>query len=148
MSAARHLFELPIRSLDCETFMLENIKKELPIISVILVAVGQFLCALDAGHSTTVFPLPAWVNDTANVANFLIGLLVLIPKTRTLSASLSVVVTLIAIATNYSLVDYDLFLASLPFNLVLIGVSLYVYLHYRRVSLRTPTKPNVGKSRN
>ena len=115
--------------------MLENIRKKLPIISVILVAAGQFVCASGAGHSATIDPLPDWVNNTANVANIVIGLMVLIPATRALGASLSVLITLIAMGTNYFIDGYDLFLEVLPFNLVLIGVSLYVHLHYRRVSL-------------
>ena len=116
--------------------MLENIRKKLPIISVILVAVGQFVCASGAGHSATIDPLPDWVNNTANVANIVIGLMVLIPGTRVLAASLSVLITLIAMGTNYFIDGYDLFLEVLPFNLVLIGVSVYVHLHYRRVSSR------------
>ena len=102
---------------------------------MILVAIGQFLGVLDAGHSGTVALLPAWINDTANVANIVIGLMVLIPKTRVLAASLSVLITLITMGTNYFLAGHEMFLEVLPVNLVLIGVSLYVHLHYRRVSV-------------
>ncbi len=102
---------------------------------MILVAIGQFLGVLGAGHSGTVAPLPAWLNDTANVANVVIGLMVLIPKTRVLAASLSVFITLISMGTNLFITGHEMFLEVLPFNLVLIGVSLYVHLHYRRVSV-------------
>lgn len=114
--------------------MLENIKKKLPFTSVILLAAGQFLCASGSGDPATIEPLPDWVNNTANVVNVVIGLMVFIPRTRVLAACLSVLITLISMITNYVVDGYDFFLQALVFNLVLIGVSLHVYFHYRRAS--------------
>ena len=115
--------------------MLDKIKKNLPFISVMILAIGQFLCASGSGDPATIEPLPDWVNNTANIANVVIGLLVFIPRTRVLAACLSVLITLISMITNYVVDGYDFFLQALVFNLVLIGVSLYVYFHYRRASV-------------
>jgi hypothetical protein len=115
--------------------MVEKIKNKLPIISLILMAVGQFLCASGSGNPATIDPLPDWVNNSANIANIVIGLMVFIPRTRVLAACLSVLITLISMITNYVVDGYDFFLQALVFNLVLIGVSLHVYFHYRRVSV-------------
>jgi len=115
--------------------MVENIKNKLPTISLMLMAVGQFLCASGSGNPATIDPLPDWVNNSANIANIVIGLMVFIPRTRVLAACLSVLITLISMITNYVVDGYDFFLQALVFNLVLIGVSLHVYFHYRRVSV-------------
>jgi hypothetical protein len=71
----------------------------------------------------------------SGVAPEVIGLMVFIPRTRVLAACLSVLITLISMITNYVVDGYDFFLQALVFNLVLIGVSLHVYFHYRRVSV-------------
>jgi hypothetical protein len=113
--------------------MLENIKKNLPMVFVALMAIGQFLCASGSGHPGTSEPLPEWLNSTANAINIVIGIIVLVPRTRVLAASLSVVVTLVSMVTNYLVDGFDYFLQVLPFSLVLLGVSLYVYFHYRQV---------------
>lgn len=74
------------------------------MIFVVLMAIGQFLCASGSGHPETPAPLPDWLNDTANVINIVIGVMVFIPRIRVLAASLSVVVTVVSMITNY-LVD-------------------------------------------
>ena len=103
------------------------------MLCVVLMAIGQFLCATGSGHPETAEPLPDWINKTANVVNVVIGIMVFIPRTRVLSAVLSVLITLASIATNYLVDGYDFFLKVLAFNLALLAVSLYVYFHYRQV---------------
>ena len=115
--------------------MLELIKKKLPIICVTLMAIGQFLCASGSGSPATVDPLPDWLNNTANFFNIAIGIGVFIPRMRVLSAVLSVLITVASIATNYLVDGYEYFLQVLAFDLVLIGVSLFVFFHYRRVPI-------------
>ena len=100
---------------------------------VVLIAIGQFLCASGSGQPSTAEPLPDWLNNAANVVNVVIGIMVFIPRTRVLSAGLSVLITLASIATNYFVDGYDYFLKVLAFDLVLIAVSLYVYFYYRQV---------------
>lgn len=116
---------------------LMKVVKRLPMAFVVLVAIGQFLCASGSGNPGTSEPLPDWINNMANVINIVIGIMVLIPRTRVLAASLSVIVTVISMITNYLVDGFEYFLQVLPFSLVLLVVSLYVYLHYvkLRVSL-------------
>ncbi len=113
--------------------MLEKIKQNIPMIFVVLMAIGQFLCASGSGHPETPAPLPDWLNDTANVINIVIGVMVFIPRIRVLAASLSVVVTVVSMITNYLVDGPAYFFQVLPFSLVLLGVSLYVFWHYSRV---------------
>jgi len=113
--------------------MLEKIKKNLPMFFVVLMAIGQFLCATGSGHPDTPEPLPDWINNTTNAINIVIGVMVLIPRTRVLAAGLSVVVTVASMVTNYLVDGHAYFLQVLPFSLVLLGVSLYVSVHYMRV---------------
>lgn len=113
--------------------MRPSLKKKLPLVFVFLMAVGQFLCASGSGNPATDHPLPDWINNIANVVNIVIGIMVFIPRTRVLSAVLSVLITLASIATNYLVDGYDYFLKVLAFDLVLIAVSLYVYFYYRQV---------------
>jgi hypothetical protein len=100
---------------------------------VVLVAIGQFLCASGSGNPGTSEPLPDWINNMANVINIVIGIMVLIPRTRVLAASLSVIVTVISMITNYLVDGPAYFFQVLPFSLVLLGVSFYVWVHYVRV---------------
>lgn len=116
-----------------ENLMLQKIKQNLPMLCVVLMAIGQFLCASGSGHPDTPVPLPDWVNNTANVINIVIAIMVLIPRVRVLAASLSVVVTVVSMVTNYLVDGVDYFFQVLPFSLVLLGVSLYVWVHYARV---------------
>jgi hypothetical protein len=113
--------------------MREIIKRYLPMACVVLMAIGQFLCALGSGHPDTLEPLSDWINTTANVINIVIGIMVFIPRARVLAASLSVVVTVISMVTNYLVDGPGYFLQVLPFSLVLLGVSVYVHVHYVRV---------------
>ena len=113
--------------------MLQKIKQNLPILCVVLMAIGQFLCASGSGSPDTLEPLPDWINNTANVINIVIGIMVFIPRVRVLAASLSVVVTVVSMITNYLVDGPAYFVQVLPFSLVLLGVSLCVFLHYSRV---------------
>ena len=115
--------------------MRTTIKKKLPLVFVTLMAIGQFLCASGSGHPDTVEPLPDVVNNLANFINIVIGIMVFIPRTRVLSAVFSVLITLASIVTNYFVDGYDYFLKVLAFDLVLIGISLYVYFYYRQVQI-------------
>jgi hypothetical protein len=62
--------------------MREIIKRYLPMACVVLMAIGQFLCALGSGHPDTLEPLSDWINNTANVINIVIGIMVFIPRAR------------------------------------------------------------------
>ena len=118
--------------------MQKSIKLKLPMLFVVLMAIGQFLCASGSGHPETLEPLPDWINNTANFVNVVIGIMVFIPRTRVLSAALSVLITGASMATNYVVDGYDYFLQVLAFDLVLLGVSLYVYFHYRQAQAEAP----------
>ena len=123
--------------------MLENFKKHLPIASVLLLASAQFLCAFGSLSPPTHDPLSDTLIGAANAANGLIGIMALIPRTRTLAACLSVLITLGYTARNYFLIDYNYFLQWLAFDLVLIGVSLYVYFHYRQRLVKSEKNSDV-----
>jgi hypothetical protein len=82
----------------------------------VLAAVTMFLCATGSGNPTTAEPLPDAVNTAANVLAVLIGIFILIPKTR----------------VNYFVDGYAYFLQVLAFDLLALGLSLVVLWHYRK----------------
>lgn len=111
--------------------LITNLKKKLPLLCVILVAVGQFLCASGSGNPDTPQPLPDWINNSANIINIVIGLTVFIPRFRVPAAAASILITIVSIATNYLVDGYEYFLKVLAFDLLLLGVSLFVFIYYR-----------------
>lgn len=113
--------------------MLQKIKQNLPILFVVILAIGQFMCASGSGHPDVPAPLPAWINHATNTINIVIGVMVFIPRLRVLAASTSAVITVASMVTNYLLDGNAPFMQVLPFSLVLLGVSLYVCFHYVRV---------------
>ena len=113
--------------------MQQKISQNLPIFFVVLMAIGQFMCTSGSGHPDTPAPLPDWINNTTSAINIVIGVMVFIRRVRVLAASLSVVVTVASMVTNYLVDGHAYFLQVLPFSLVLLGVSLYVCFHYERV---------------
>ena len=61
-------------------------------IVVLLVAFGQFICASGSGSSAGPDSVSGGVHTAMNIANTLIGILVLIPRTRVLGGVLSAII--------------------------------------------------------
>jgi len=101
-------------------------------IVAVLAAVTMFLCATGSGNPTTDEPLPDFVNTAANVLAVLIGIFILIPKTRA-GASIAGAANMVAsMLVNYFVDGYAYFLQVLAFDLVALGLSLVVLWHYRK----------------
>jgi hypothetical protein len=112
--------------------MSENAKNNLAIIFVLLLSAGQLLCAFGSLRPVSPDPLSDGLINAANILNGTIGIMVLLPKLRKLAACLSVLITSAYMARNYFIIGYDYFLEFLPFDLLLLGLSLYVFFYYRR----------------
>ena len=112
--------------------MSENTKSNLAIVFVLLLSFCQFLCAFGSLRPVSSDPLPVELMNVANILNGTIGIIVLLPILRTLAACLSALITLAYMARNYFEDGYDYFLEFLPFDLLLLGLSLYVFFYYRR----------------
>ena len=109
----------------------------------LLVALAMFLAASGSGNPTTTEPLPVWVDTAANVLAALIGILVLLPKTRAASSIAAAVLMLLAMFFNYTVDGYAFFLRALPFNLGTLVIALLLASHYRE-DLPNTVKPSTG----
>jgi hypothetical protein len=69
-----------------------------------------------------------------NVANVIIAMLILIPKTRTLGAILSTMILLISMGANLTFYGLTYFLKFLPFDLAFFIPSIAIFIHYRRAA--------------
>lgn len=96
----------------------------------VIVALAMFLAASGSGNPTTEEPLPAWVDTGANVLAALIGILVLLPKTRVASSMAAAVLMILSMFFNYTVDGYDFFLRALPFNLGTLVIALILTSHY------------------
>ncbi|MEZ4730751.1 MAG: hypothetical protein R3E79_26795 [Caldilineaceae bacterium] len=96
----------------------------------IIVALAMFLAASGSGNPTTAEPLPAWFDTSANVLAALIGILVLLPKTRVASSMAAAVLMLLSMFFNYTVDGYAFFLRALPFNLGTLVIALVLIRHY------------------
>jgi hypothetical protein len=111
--------------------MSENAKNNLAIIFVLLLSAGQLLCAFGSLRPVSPDPLSDGLINAANILNGTIGIMVLLPTLRKLAACLSALITSAYMARNYFIIGYDYLLEFLPFDLLLLGLSLYVYFYYR-----------------
>jgi|GEM_PF-1345194 len=124
------------------TEMLNQSKRDKVILTILVcwVVFGQLLCASGSGPSGGVDPVAGWVHTVMNVANVIIALLILIPKTRALGAILSTIILLISMSANLTFYGLTYFLKLLPFDLVFFIPSIVIYIHYRRAT-KAITKP-------
>ncbi len=96
----------------------------------LLVALAMFLAASGSGNPTTAEPLPTWVDMSANVVAALIGLLVLLPKTRGVGSIAAILLMLLSMVVNYNVDGYAFFLRALPFNLGTVVIAFILARHY------------------
>ncbi len=97
----------------------------------VLLALTQFACAAGSGNPATAAPLPDGVNIAANVLAVVIGLLVLIPRTRALGGLLAGLNMIASMFTNYTVDGLDYFRQVLAFDLASLALALLVLWHYR-----------------
>ena len=97
---------------------------------VALIALGQFACASGSGGSAGSDSVSGGVHTAMNVANTMIGLLVLIPRTRAIAAVFSAVILTLSMAANYTFYGVSYFLKLLPFDGSIFLVSVIVAVHY------------------
>jgi hypothetical protein len=97
---------------------------------VLLMALGQFLCAAGSGPSSGPDPVSAWTHTAMNVANTALGLIVFIPRTRAMAAVLSATISALSMAANYIFYGAPYFVKLLPFDGLLFIVSLLITMHY------------------
>ena len=105
-------------------------KKHLFTIMVVLIALSQFICASVSGPSEGFDPVPDWVHSAMNVAATIIGILVLIPKTRAFGALLSTIISTMSMSANYKFYGFTYFENLIPFNGFIFMVSLLTLIHY------------------
>ena len=125
--------------------MLNQSKRDKVIFTILVfwVVFGQLLCASGSGPSGGVDPVSGWVHTAMNVANVIIALLILIPKTRTLGAILSTIILLISMSANLTFYGLTYFLKLLPFDLAFFIPSIVIYIHYHRATKGIPKHEEV-----
>jgi hypothetical protein len=97
----------------------------------LIVAIAMFAAASGSGSPETLEPLPDWVNNGANLICLVIGILVLLPRTRA-GASVAAALNMVAsMFTNFSVDGPQYFLTVLPFNAVTLILALMLVWHYR-----------------
>jgi hypothetical protein len=99
-------------------------------ILVLLVALGQFICASGSGSSAGPDSVSGGVHTAMNIANTLIGILVLIPRTRVLGGVLSAIILTMSMVANYVFYGAAYFLKLLPFDGSIFIFSILVSVHY------------------
>jgi hypothetical protein len=117
-------------------------------ILVLLVALGQFVCASGSGSATGPDAVSGGVHTAMNVANTLIGILVLIPRTRALGATLSAVILTMSMLANAVFYGRAYFLALLPFDGGVFVLSCVVAVHYWRDLARPFASHSTAQRRN
>ena len=116
------------------TSVMSHDSKKVKLIFKILVywiAFGQLLCASGSGPSTGADPVSGWIHTAMNIANVIIALLVLTPKTRALGAMLSTMILLVSMSANWTFYGFAYFLKMSPFDLAFFIPSIVVFMHYR-----------------
>jgi hypothetical protein len=122
------------------TSVMSHDSKKAKLIFTILVcwvAFGQLLCASGSGPSTGADPVSGWVHTAMNIANVIIALLVLTPKTRAMGAMLSTMILLVSMSANWTFYGFAYFLKMSPFDLAFFIPSIVVFMHYRLDLLNT-----------
>lgn len=104
----------------------------------VLVALAMFVAASGSGSGNPASgqPLPAWVDIAANVLSALIGVLVLLPRTRAVGSILAIVNMLLSMVVNYRVDGIDYFARVIPFNVVTILLAAMLVGHYAEDLLR------------
>jgi len=112
--------------------MLADSKRERLVytVLVLLVALGQFICASGSGSSAGPDSVSGGVHTAMNIANTIIGLLVLIPLTRVVGAVLSALILTMSMAANYAFYGTAYFVKLLPFDGSIFILSVIVAVHY------------------
>jgi hypothetical protein len=100
-------------------------------ILAVVTAAAQVLCALGSGSAATANPMPDWVNNTANLLNLCIAVLVLIPRTRLLGALAAALMMILSMITNAQVDGFDYFLKVLPFDLGALALAAVLAWHHR-----------------
>lgn len=98
----------------------------------VLVALAMFVAAAGSGsgNHVTEQPLPAWVDIAANVLSALIGILVLLPRTRTLGSIFAVINMALSMFVNYRVDGIEYFATVSPFNVATIMLASILIGHY------------------
>jgi hypothetical protein len=96
------------------------------------VAFGQLLCASGSGPSTGADPVAGWVHTAMNIANVIIAILVLTPKTRALGAMLSAIILFISMSANLTFYGFAYFLKLSLFDLAFFIPSIVIFVHYKQ----------------
>jgi len=113
------------------TLLLDRKKQKIVyLFLVLLMALGQFLCASGSGPSSGDDAVSGWVHRAMNGANITIGLLVLMPKTRALAAVLSAVIAAMSMMANDAFYGSAYFFKRLPFDGSLFLVPLLILIHH------------------
>ncbi len=101
-------------------------------ILAVLVALSMFVAASGSGSGNPAVeePLPAWVDIGANVVSAIIGILVLLPKTRAVGAVAAAANMLLSMFVNYRVDGFDYFLYVLPYNIGTLAIALMLVWHY------------------
>ena len=100
-------------------------------ILAVVTAAAQVLCALGSGSATTANSMPDWVNNTANLLNLCIAVLVLIPRTRLWGALAAALMMILSMITNAQVDGFDYFLKVLPFDLGALALAAVLAWHHR-----------------
>ena len=82
-----------------------------------------------SGNPATVDPLPDWINTTGNLMCIVIGVLVLLPRTRFVGAVLAALMMLASMAANYWVDGAAYFVKVLPFNMITLALAIAVVWH-------------------
>ena len=97
-----------------------------------IVAAAMFLAASGSGSGeyVTAEPPPDALNFAGNVFAFVVGLLVLIPRTRIYGAILAVLNMFASMYLNYTYDGVDYFVDLMPYNVVTIMLASILIGHY------------------
>lgn len=103
-------------------------------IITVLVALAMLVAALGAGTESYASGEPTLgrsiLDNGGNVLAIIIGILVLIPRTRSLGAISAVIQMFISMYLNYTLDGVDFFVTVIPYNTITIMLSSILIGHY------------------
>ncbi len=88
------------------------------------IAGAMGLAASGSGNPATIDPLPDWINTASNLMCIVIGVLVLVPRTRFVGTVLAALMMLASMATNFGVDGAAYFVKVLPFNLITLALAL------------------------